>query len=102
VVINGQKYYEQDGTYYKEDIRANSEIWYTVVGKNGKLDTEGTTTEEAPAEDKGPQVGDTVDKLPDGCRTVVVNGQKYYVSSDDVYYEEVIGKNTISYKIVGK
>ncbi len=103
VVINGQKYYEQDGTYYKEDIRSNSEIWYTVVGKNGKLDTEETTTTtQEPHEDKGPQVGDIVDKLPDDCRTVVVNGQKYYVSPDDVYYEEVVGKNTISYKIVGK
>lgn len=99
VVINGQKYYEMDGTYYKEDIRDNSEIWYTVVGKDGKLNTEEAT--EAP-EDNGPQVGDVVDKLPADCRTVVVNGQKYYVSPDDIYYEEVIGKNTISYKIVGK
>jgi hypothetical protein len=101
VVINGQKYYEQDGTYYKEDIRSNSEIWYTVAGKNGKLDTDTTSVQDTP-EDNGPQVGDMVDKLPDGCHTVVVNGQKYYVSPDDVYYEEVVGKNTISYKIVGK
>jgi hypothetical protein len=98
-VINGQKYYELDGTYYKEEIRNNSELWYTVVGKNGKLDTEETPV--AP-EDKGPQIGDTVDKLPADCRTVVVNGQKYYVSPDDVYYEEVVGQNTISYKVVGK
>lgn len=99
VVINGQKYFELDGTYYKEDVRDNSEIWYTVVGKDGKIDTEDTPVAEEPA---GPKVGDTVDKLPADCRTVVVNGQKYYVSPDDVYYEEVIGQNTISYKVVGK
>ncbi|PZR25949.1 MAG: hypothetical protein DI535_16055 [Citrobacter freundii] len=100
VVINGQKYYELDGTYYKEDIRDNSEIWYTVVGKDGKLDTDQEAIDSTT--DNGPQVGDVVDKLPADCRTVVVNGQKYYVSPDDIYYEEVIGQNTISYKIVGK
>lgn len=99
VVINGQKYYELDGTYYKEDIRDNSEIWYTVVGKDGKLETDNT---EEVKDDKGPQVGDVVDKLPDNCRTVVVNGQKYFVSPEEVYYEEIIGQNTISYKVVGK
>lgn len=97
VVINDQKYYELDGTYYKEDIRDNSEIWYTVVGKDGKLNT----IEEQP-EDNSPVVGDIVDKLPDDCRTVVVSGNKYFVSPDDVYYEEVMQQNTLKYKIVGK
>ncbi len=100
VVINGQKLYELDGTYYKEDIRENSEIWYTVVGKDGKVNTDESVDE--PEENDGPQIGDIVDKLPSDCRTVVVNGQKYFVSPDDIYYEEVVGKNTISYKIVGK
>lgn len=98
VVINGQKYYELDGTYYKEEIRDNSEIWYTVAGKNGELDTD----QNAAAPPAGPQVGDTVDTLPENCRTVVVNGQKYFVSPDDIYYEEMVGQNTISYKVVGK
>lgn len=106
VVVDGQKFYEMDGTYYKEEIRNNSEIWYTVVGKDGKLNTTGIDEEDdqQPVIEtaKGPAVGDIVDKLPADCRTVVVNGSKYFVSADDIYYEEVIGQNTIRYKVVGK
>jgi hypothetical protein len=44
-----------------------------------------------------------VNELPADCRTVTLNGNKYYVSPDDVYYEEVAGPhNTIQYRIVGK
>lgn len=97
VVINDQKYYELDGTYYKEEIRDNDEIWYTVVGKDGKINTDEEYT------DDGPIIGDIVDKLPADCRTVTLNGNKYYVSPDDVYYEETAGpNNTIRYKVVGK
>lgn len=101
VVINNQKYYELDGTYYKEEIRDNSEIWYTVVGKDGKINTD-ESAESAEPVNAGSAVGDIVDKLPDNCRTVVVSGNKYYVSPDDVYYEEVMQQNTLKYKIVGK
>lgn len=97
VVINEQKYYELDGTYYKEDIRSNNEIWYMVVGKDGKLNTD-----NVPVQDNGPVVGDVVDKLPDNSRKVTVNGQTYYVSPDDIYYEETIQQNTVRYRIVGK
>jgi hypothetical protein len=105
VVINDQKYYELDGTYYKEDIRDNNEIWYTVVGKDGKLDTDnsqGQTQAQPQQPTNEPAVGDLVSKLPDNCRTVKVSGHTYYVSPDDVYYEETIQQNTVRYKIVGK
>jgi len=96
VVINNQKYFELDGTYYKEEIRDNNEIWYTVVGTDGKLDTD-----EELADD-GPYVGDVVDQLPADCKTVVVNGNKYYVSPDDIYYEETRTGDKVQYKVVGK
>lgn len=96
VVINGQKYFELDGTYYKEEIRDNSEIWYTVVGTDGKLDTDDILA------DDGPYVGDIVDQLPADCKTVVVNGNKYYVSPTDIYYEETVTGNKVQYKVVGK
>lgn len=99
VVINNQKFYEMNGTYYKEEIKDNSEIWYTVVGRDGKLNTDETVLEE---EDKGPVVGDIVDKLPNDCRTVVVGGVKYFVSPDGVYYEEIMQQNTLKYKVSGK
>jgi Family of unknown function (DUF6515) len=98
VVINDQKYYELEGTYYKEEIRDNNEIWYTVVGKDGKLNTE----EDNNVIESGPQVGDIVDELPDGCKTVVLNDTEYYVSPDGVYYQEEMQQNTRKYKVVGK
>jgi hypothetical protein len=97
VVINDQKYFELDGTYYKEEIRGNDEIWYTVVGKNGRLDTE----DDEYSED-GPYVGDIVDDLPANCKKVVLNGNKYFVSPDDIYYEEMGSGKDIRYKVVGK
>jgi hypothetical protein len=97
VVINEQKFYELEGTYYKEEIRNNNEIWYTVVGKNGKIDTD-----YAPVPDNGPMEGDIIDKLPEGSRKVKLNGNTYYVSPDDVYYEETMQHNTLKYKVIGK
>ena len=47
--------------------------------------------------------GDIVNELPAGSKTITLNGNKYYVSPDDVYYEETAGpNNTIRYKVVGK
>jgi hypothetical protein len=97
VVINEQKFYELDGTYYKEDIRDNNEIWYTVVGKNGKVDTD-----YMPAPDNGPKEGDVIDKLPEGSRKVTLNGKTYFVSPDDVYYEETMEHNTVKYRVAGQ
>lgn len=97
VVINDQKYYELNGTYYNETTRNGNETWYTVVGKNGVLNT----ASEAFKEEDTPNVGDIVTDLPDDCKTVVLNNQKYYVVND-TYYQEQIADNNITYKVVAK
>lgn len=96
VLIDGQQYFEQNGTYYKETLR-NDETWYTIVGKNGKLNTNIETIKE---EEK--LVGDTVTDLPANCKTVILNGQKYYVSENQIYYQEYIVENNLYYKVVAK
>ena len=96
VVINEQKYYELDGTYYKEEIKDNDEIWYTVVGRDGKINTDEEYTND------GPYVGDILDELPANSKSVVVNGNKYFVSPDDVYFEETVTNGKVQYKVVGK
>jgi hypothetical protein len=40
IVINGEKFYELNGTYYKDEIRNNGELWYRVMGKNGVVNTD--------------------------------------------------------------
>ena len=97
VVINGQKYFENEGTYYQEEIRNNNEMWYVVVGKNGVLDT--PEVDEQPADI---QIGDVVDSLPSDCKSVTLSGKTYYVSTDNVYYQEQLINNQVSYKVVGK
>lgn len=37
------------------------------------------------------KVGDVVDKLPDDCRKVTINKKKYYVSPDNIFFEEKDG-----------
>ena len=92
LVLNEQKVYELDGTYYKEEIR-DGQTWYRVIGKDGVVNTEITYTL---------QIGDTLEDLPEGCRPVVIKNQKYYVSPDNVYYQEVIADNKLLYTVVGK
>jgi hypothetical protein len=96
VVINDQQYFEKNGTYYKETLK-DGETWYTIVGKNGSLTTTTDTMNEV-----NTMVGDMVTDLPENCKTVVLNNQKYYVSESDVYYQEVISDNSIYYKVVAK
>lgn len=121
-VIDGQKYFELGGTFYQERISADNKVTYEVVGTEGVLNTtnadaddEETTETPAPAEPSAkantapaPQVAtneataSTVSKLPEGCKPVTINDQKFYVSPDGTYYQEVVdGNNVTSYKIAG-
>jgi hypothetical protein len=45
-VIDGQKYYEQNGTFYKEQVDQNNRLSYKVVGTDGVLNTNPDNKEE--------------------------------------------------------
>jgi hypothetical protein len=104
VNVNGEKFYELNGTYYKEVLNVNNEVLYEVVGKNGEIyntenltNTTNTTTAPAPL-----KVGDILNQLPANCKSVMINGEKLYVSPSDVYFkEEVDASNKVNYKVVG-
>jgi len=96
VMIDGNKYYESSGTYYQEEIDANNQIQYVVVGVDGVLNQPQSQV------NREPQVGDIVPQLPNGCTTVFLNGQKYYEGPNNIYYQEVQDGDRIVYKIVGK
>lgn len=94
VVVNGEKFYELNGTYFKEDRNFKGQIVYTVVGKNGQIDN--SETSPTPAPPAPPKTGDRVTELPDNCKTIVINGEKLYVSPTDTYYRpETDGTYTI-------
>jgi hypothetical protein len=41
-VINGEKYYEMNGTYYQEQLDEKNRLSYRVVGTDGVLNTDGS------------------------------------------------------------
>jgi Family of unknown function (DUF6515) len=100
IVINGVQYYELNGVYYQPITKDDGSVVYQVAGKDGELNTDpGANTQAAVAP---PQVGDIVTTLPQGTRTIKINGQKIYVSPDDYYYQDARDANNNSvYKIVG-
>jgi hypothetical protein len=97
IVINGQQYYELNGVYYQPITKDDGSVTYEIAGKDGELNTNtGTDVQQAP------QIGDIVDALPEGCRTIKLNGEKFYVSTDGYYYQDALDANHNKvYKIVG-
>lgn len=123
-VIDGQKYFELGGTFYQERVTANNKLRYEVVGTDGVLNTTNADVDEddeAPAPPAGvqpgndnanapalknnsetaPLKGSMVSQLPDGCTSVNINDQKYFVSPTGTYYQPVTEGNTTSYKVAG-
>ncbi|PTQ99804.1 hypothetical protein C8P68_102634 [Mucilaginibacter yixingensis] len=99
ITIDGVQYYELNGVYYKETVDEKGKKAYIVSGKDGVLNTDGANGQPQD-EIQAPQVGDIVTDLPDGCHKVTLNGKKYWVSPDDIYYEEFTdANNQISYRI---
>jgi len=95
VVINGETYYEYKGVYYTVSQNADGKTVYVVAGKDGVLNTDGNA-------DIATQAGEIVNELPEGSREVFLKGEKYYVSPDDIYYEEVVDGKNITYRVVGQ
>jgi hypothetical protein len=92
IMIDGQQYYELNGVYYKSVVNDQQKTMYVVAGRDGVLNTNGDNA-DANNEVAAPQVGDIVNELPDGCHKVSLNGKKYYVSPNDIYYQAYTDQN---------
>jgi hypothetical protein len=92
IKIDGVQYYEADGVYYKEGENDKGKKIYIVAGRDGVLNTADSVTDPN-ATLASPKVGDIVNQLPDDCRKVILNGKKYYVSPNGIYYEKVTDPN---------
>ena len=88
IKIDGIQYYEVDGVYYKQTVDDKGKTIYVVAGRDGVLNTDPNATDPN-ATVAAPKVGDIVNQLPDDCRKVTLNGKKYYVSPNGIYYEKV-------------
>jgi hypothetical protein len=97
-MVNGEKFYEFNGTYYKEGTNNKNEPVYTVVGKNGEVNN----SNEPELENNQPlQVGDIISVLPDNSRQVNINGQTLFVSPDNIYFKQRTVDGATAYEVVG-
>ncbi len=114
VVVNGETFYELNGTYYRKDVNEKGKTVYTVVGKNGKIDntpapsqpqsqpqTQPQTQPQIQAQ-ASPNIGDVYDKLPDGSKSITLNGATYFVAPDNTYYKEINDEQGKGYQVVEK
>jgi hypothetical protein len=122
IVIDGEQYYELNGVYYQESADENGRSVYIVVGKDGTLNTGNSTSDQPmtdgddpimdnsapntarventrPAPEVGVKVGDIVNELPADCRKVTLNNKKYFVSPDNVFYEEFKDADGTGYRV---
>ncbi len=123
IQIDGAQYYEASGVYYQEGSDNNGNRVYIVVGKDGVLNTGNNVSDQQPMNDSDdpimdnsnmannqPQatqpaaeltikVGDVVDQLPPDCRKVTLNNKKFFVSADNIFYEEFKDANGTGYRV---
>jgi len=98
IVINGMQYYELNGVYYQPITRDDGTLVYQIAGKDGELNVD----DGGGAQEDLPQVGDMVDSLPQGCRIIRLNGQKYYESQEGYYFQDAVDTNGDKvFRIVG-
>jgi hypothetical protein len=96
IVINGVQYYEANGVYYQPITKDDGTVVYEIAGKDGELNTQEFD------QDTPPQVGEMVETLPQDCKTLKLNGKKYYVTADGYYFQDATDPNGNKvYKIVG-
>jgi hypothetical protein len=101
IMIDNNQFFEYNGVYYKIVINDKGDKVYVVAGKDGVLNTDADGSDDNSTADQAPRVGDVVDQLPDGSKRVTLNGKKYFVSTDDIYFEVIKDKDgNNAYRIV--
>ncbi len=99
-VIDGQKYYQVGGTFYQEEITEKNKLRYRVVGTDGVLNTGYNQEEDLHAmDDEIPALGSRYDELPVDSKVQVINQQKYFVTTNGIYYKEIIEGDRVRYEV---
>ena len=106
-VIDGQKYYQIGGTFYQEEFNEKNKLVYRVVGTDGVLNTDNGNgspndynNNDLNAVDGAiPTIGSRYDELPQDSKVQVINQQKYFISTNGIYYKEVIEGDKIRYEV---
>lgn len=104
-MIDGEKYYQLGGTFYREEFDENNRLQYRVVGTDGVINTgnENDNGNDVTASNQydgnAPAMGNRYDELPADSKVLVINQKKYFSSPGGVYYKEVIEGDKIRYEV---
>lgn len=125
--VDGKYYYEKDGTFYYKDVDEEGRTFYTIVGKNGNLHTDGIfnshqnenhekyhdlntdakeigdNTTKQDGDDTytiRPEVGDRFEQLPRNSHVGYLDGEKVYISPNNIYYKEVKEGDDVWYEVI--
>lgn len=102
VQVNGQPYYDVNGTYYQEVMTDNGRR-YKVVGKNLDANQAAAPANNNSGNNPAPAANSNfVTELPAGARSVTINGQEYYLTPDGMYYQATTNNGVAGFTIVGK
>jgi len=117
IMIDGEQYYELNGVYYEAITKDDGTTGYQIAGKDGELSTragvqqappqggQDNTYDQQPTQQQAApapiKIGDMFDSLPPNTSTVKIDGQKYYVTPDGIYYQEDHDGNHKVYRVAG-
>jgi len=118
IMIDGEQYYELNGVYYEAITKDDGTTGYQIAGKDGELATRAGAQQAPPSDQDNVyqqqqpmapvqdapapvKVGDMYDSLPPNTSTVKIDGQKYYITPDGIYYQEDHDGNHKVYRVVG-
>jgi hypothetical protein len=103
VLVNGQEYYEYQGTYYQREYNDRGETLYTVVGTDGVLETDKPVQQQYKEyQQQNGNSATRLNRLPDGTKTVTLNGQTYFVTPAGDYYQQFADSdNNVYYELSG-
>ena len=93
--IDGEKYYESNGTYYKEGIDSENRFSYKVVGTDGVINQDSGAGESSTT-----KVGYKTDEIPAHCRPVVIDGERLYATASGQYYKKIFEGDKVYYELV--
>ena len=94
VTIDDNPYYLYKGIYYDSVIKPDGKFAYKVIGTNGIRPVSDSADRDLPL------VGDMTDRLPDGCRKVILKGKTYWIAPNDVFLEKVENEKKTGYRVV--
>ncbi|GAB3937735.1 DUF6515 family protein [Mucilaginibacter myungsuensis] len=110
LMIDGEQYYELNGIYYQAVTKQDGTTGYQIAGKDGELTTAASVQSPGMYDDQDTngsnqapvvKIGDVFDSLPPNTTPIKIDGKRYYITPDGIYYQEENNAGRKAYRVVG-